>query len=239
MIKLRNTLVAAIAIATLTISSVLAGSFGVGISLKSMSVDSSGTETDGTSTGASATDASVRTKSLSETANVGSYYLEYSTEAASWASEGNGWTIGFESMPGKANLSGKTLSRVDTSEGAGAAGDASGVSTFSAQAQIDNHSNIYVEIPLYSMLYIKAGQSSLDVISDETVSTNHGTYGNASVDGLNYGIGVKGMIGSNIKWKAAFEETDYDTLTIKSSTNNQIKADLDTSEFNISLGYQF
>tara|TARA_B110000967_G_scaffold172285_1_gene183247 strand:+ start:811 stop:1530 length:720 start_codon:yes stop_codon:yes gene_type:complete len=239
MTKLRNTLIAAIAIASFTVSSVLAGGIGVGVSLSNTSVDASGSETDGTSTGASATDASTRSKSLSEDGIIASYYIEYSTEAASWASAGNGWTLGYQATPGAADVSGTNFSRADTSEGKGAAGDSTGTSLFTADAEVDNHTNLYVEIPLFNMLYIKAGTSSLDITTQETASTNHGTYGNTSVDGTNLGIGLKGMIGDNLKWKASYEETDYDAFTLKSTTNNQITGDLDTTAFAFSLGYQF
>jgi len=238
--KLRNTLIAAIAIASFTVSSVLAGGIGVGVSLSNTSVDASGSETDGTSTGANTVDTSTRNKSLSEDALIASYYIEYSTDAASWASAGNGWTLGYQATPGEADVSSKNFSRTDDSEGKGAAGDsATANSLFTADAEVDNHTNLYVEIPIFSMVYVKAGMSSLDITTQETVSTNHGTYGNTSVDGTNLGIGLKGMMGDNLKWKASYEETDYDAFTLKSTTNNQITGDLDTTAFAFSLGYQF
>ena len=64
-------------------------------------------------------------------------------------------------------------------------------------------------------------------------------YGNTTVDGLNYGVGFKGVTGNNLTWKVAYEVVDFDDLSLTSTTGNKITADLDTKEVNFSLGYQF
>ena len=82
--------------------------------------------------------------------------------------------------------------------------------------------------------------SSIDVTTKETTNgTNGGTYSNASLDGTNLGIGLKGVTASNIIWKLAYEETDFDTLNLTSTTSNKISANLDTSAISLSLGYRF
>ena len=105
---------------------------------------------------------------------------------------------------------------------------------------MDNYNNFYIEVPLYKSIFVKAGMSSIDVTTKETTTgTNGGTYGNASLDGTNLGIGLKGVTASNIIWKLAYEETDFDTLNLTSTTSNTIKADLDTSEVALSIGDRF
>ena len=47
---------------------------------------------------------------------------------------------------------------------------------------------------------------------------------------------------NGLAWKLAYEQTDFDTLTIDSSQTdkgNRISADLDVNEISFSLGYQF
>ena len=66
-----------------------------------------------------------------------------------------------------------------------------------------------------------------------------GTYGNKTLDGTNLGVGLKGVTSSNIVWKLAYEETDFDTLNLTSTTTNKIKADLDTEAVSLSIGYRF
>ena len=81
--------------------------------------------------------------------------------------------------------------------------------------------------------------SQIDVNTKESGASTTGTYGNASLDGTNLGIGLKGVTSSNIVWKLAYEETDFDTLNLTSTTSNKIKADLDTEAVSLSIGYRF
>ena len=87
-------------------------------------------------------------------------------------------------------------------------------------------------------MYVKLGHTTVDLNTLENSITSSGTYGNTDVDGMNYGIGVKGESG-NMIWKIAYEETDFDTINLTSTTSNKIKADLDTEELNFSVGYKF
>ena len=80
---------------------------------------------------------------------------------------------------------------------------------------------------------------SLTSVAKESGATTSGTYGNKTLDGTNLGIGLKGVTSSNIVWKLAYEETDFDTLNLTSTTSNKIKADLDTEAVSLSIGYRF
>ena len=73
--------------------------------------------------------------------------------------------------------------------------------------------------------------------TQETGGTNSGTYPDATLDGINFGIGVKG--GDSLFYKAAFEMTNFDDYNKSSTTGNTVTADLDTTEFNFSVGYRF
>ena len=104
---------------------------------------------------------------------------------------------------------------------------------------IKNFRNIYVEVPVYSGLFVKAGRSTIDVETTEAnTRPNHGSYGNKEVDGVNLGIGYKGTM-DNFVWKVAYENTNFDTLKLTSSTNNNIEADLDIDAINFTMGYAF
>ena len=82
--------------------------------------------------------------------------------------------------------------------------------------------------------------SQIDVKTKETTDgSNGGSYGDDTLDGTNYGVGLKGVTSSNIIWKIAYEETNFDTLSLTSTTSNTLSADLDTSEVNLSIGYRF
>ena len=205
-----------------------AGSVNVGFTGAIMNIDVGGTETEvGTAT---------KTNSNSEVSSGGashngvpiaSVYLEFQGEDASWAGEGNGWAVGVKHTPGTADVSENVKTRTDASTG----------------SDVENYFNYYLEIPVHGSWYVKLGQSEIDVNTTESHTATAGTapsnYGNATLDGINYGLGVKGVTSNNMAWKVAYEEVDYDTLKLTSGSGNTLSADLDTQELNFSLGYRF
>ena len=239
--KLKQVLMTAIAIAFLTTSvfAVDMPRLGFGVTGSIAGIDASGKEVDTNNTG---TEASDQKQNVTNNAVVASYYLELSF-ADSYAGTGNGLTFGFEQILGSASVSGDKFTRTDAITD-DAAATAVGSSTYNAEAQIDNITNIYAEIPIAKSLFVKAGMASLDVntkfagTSDDSGSTP-GTLGNTSVDGANYGLGLKGLTDGDLVWKAVYEVTDYDTLAITSSTGNKITADLDVTKASVSIGYRF
>ena len=238
MIKLKNILMTTIAIVCLS-TSVFAGGLGFGVKGSYSDISASGSETEVTVTGVTS---ETTTTSVSNQVFTGSIYAEYSFNNLSWTDEGNGITFGAEYTPGSADVSEKVKSRDDTEFTSGTSVEGTTARKQTAQATIDNYYKYYVEVPVYSILYVKAGMANLDVATKDTTNgSTGGTYGNTSLDGVNLGIGLKGLAGSgkNIVWKIAYEQTDFDTLNLTSTTSNKISADLDIKEANISVGYRF
>lgn len=202
-----------------------AGSFGVGVSGGVVQVEGSGSETTtaGTVTGGAA---NTNSQNVNAASVIGSIFAEYEFE--------NGFAIGYEHVPGSADVSDKHSRRDASSEDAVGSGT-SGDTTRTAQAEVDNFNTIYLEAPLGPM-YVRLGMASVDVTTNETGS--HGTYGNTSVDGVQYGFGVKGTLGSFMT-KTSFEHTDFDSLSLTSTTSNTIKADLDVTQIKFALIKQF
>ena len=236
--KLKNILIGLVTAISLT-SAAYAGSFGFGVTGSYTKIEAEGTET--VSAGTLGTAQTSAKKAVDNNAFLGSVYAEYNFNDATWANSGNSVTIGARLTPGSADVSDRVQSRTDSSSGADVASEAD-TGTYKAQAEVDNYINYYVEIPVWKSLYIKAGMSTIDVTTLESATgTTIGSYGNKTLDGTNLGVGFKGLAGtnSNIVWKVAYEQTDFDTLNLTSTTSNTIKADLDTSEFNLSLGYRF
>ena len=235
--KFRNILIGLVATISLT-SVAYAGSFGLGVTGSYTTIDASGSETEATNTG---TENSVFKATVDNDVFLGSVFIEYSLDDASWGSAGNGITIGLKHTPGSADVSDKVKTRTDTETSITGTDAATSVSrTQKAQAEIDNYNNFYIEVPLYKSLYVKAGMSQIDVTTKETTNgSNGGTYGNKTLDGTNIGIGVKGVTASNIIWKLAYEDTNFDTLKLTSTTSNTLNADLDTQEVALSIGYRF
>jgi hypothetical protein len=239
--KKLNILIAAIAIASLSISSVFAGTWGMGVTASMLNVEGSGSETDRlTLAGADVTDTSVRKKTTDETTATGSLFGEFTTDTRFPIS------LGFEYTPGTANFSDK-LSRTDTETSQTGQEATTAISnTRSAEADATNFSTAYVELTLVGPLYVRAGVSHMDIDYTTKSGTGGGSYTDSiSLGGTNIGIGLKGVAGTNTTWKLAYEQTDYDGFSLRSTGNslaansNAIKGDVDTNALRFSLGKQF
>ena len=141
-------------------------------------------------------------------------------------------------VPFSADVSDKVHSRTDTSQ-AGSGEGRSGTTVNTASAEVENFRTVYAEMPVGSNAYLRFGLSQIDVNTDENVVTNGGNYGNATLDGVNLGVGIKGESASGLKLKASLQYTDFEELSLSSTTNNSIKADLDIASFNLSVGKAF
>jgi hypothetical protein len=241
MIKLRNIFVALVATFAM-ISNVSAGPVNIGITASMYEVDASGTETDSATVGGAAiTDTSVRNKTIKEITPTGSIFVEYVADT-SWP-----MTIGGEYTPGVADIS-SGLSRTDTETSRTVnAGTAEGnvTNTRKASAEATNFASIYVEAPIWGMLYGRVGVSRMDIHYETSQTVSGGIYNdNIQLTGTNLGLGLKSTTANGTLWKLAYEQTDYDGFTLKSQSNavtaqNTIKGDADTAAVRFSLAKSF
>ena len=219
----------------LTSTAAFAGSIQVGVKASQAFIEATGTETTtaGTVTGGAK---NTNSTSVDNSAPIAGAFVEYSFDSSLYGQEGNEITIGANMTFGDADVSDAIHSRTESAEDAAGSGT-DGTPTYEARATVEDYVNYYVEVPLAGMIFVKLGYSQIDVITDED-QEHHGSYGNASLDGTNYGIGLKGMNG-NMTWKVAYEATDWDSLSLTSTTSNTISADLDVDELALSVGYRF
>ena len=225
--KIKNMLIAVIAITSLS-TAAFAGSIGVGVTGSYAAIAAEGKEADKTAT----SDASNRDANASNNASVGSIFVEYSFDRF------NGLTFGYDSIPGSANVNSKTLKRTDS--GSGDADASVDDIERTAQATIEDIHTIYVELPLGSSgLYLTGGQTSMDV---NTKETGNASYGNTSVDGTKWGLGVKRDIGTNLYYKVEGSKTDFDKIKLNDSQSDKghkIEADLDVTKVTFALAFRF
>ena len=205
-------------------SSAFATSYGIGVTGTIAMIDASGSETEGT-----AADTSDKSASVDNTTVYGSIFVEGTLD--------NGITLGFSHNPFAADVSDATHERTETSE-AGEGEGTTGSTTRKADAEVKNYNQIYMEVP-YGISYFKVGFAQIDVNTQENAPTNGGTYGNATLDGFAIGIGAKQDFGSDSYAKISLEYVDFEDLSLSSSSNNSINADLDITELNISFGKRF
>jgi hypothetical protein len=204
-----------------------AGSVGIGISGSMAKVDATGSETTLADVVAGGT-ADKHSTSVNETSVIGSIFLDYQFD--------NGVILGVSHVPGSADVSGKTHQRAETAQGVSGT-DATGSVTRKAAAEVENFNTVYVEYPIGSF-FTKLGIAQLDVITKENVVTSSGTYGNKTLTGYTVGAGYNYPIGDYFT-KTAVEYTDFEDLALHSSTGQKIDANLDVTEFKISIGKRF
>ena len=226
--KLKTLLMAAIAISVLS-TNAFAGQFGVGVAGSLIAISADGIEKDADGSA----DTSVRSATAGENAYIGSIFAEYQLD--------NGFAIGVDYIPGSADVNRKTIKRTDDSTESAQDGDRS------ANAEIDNHFTYYAELPIHGGLYVKGGYTQMDVNSKEKFTgTGGNTYGNATVDGVLFGLGYRNSFGDSGFYKVEGTHTEYDTLTLTSTKTvstgdkaNKITADLDVSKISFAVGFNF
>ena len=221
-----KTLITAIATIALT-GAAYAGGFGVGVSGSIAKVDASGSETTtaGTVGGGAA---NTTQSSVDDNSFIGSIFVDYEFD--------NGITVGFSSVPASADVSSETHSRAETAQGI-AGVDANGALTRTADAEVENFNTLYVEYPM-GPYFAKLGWSQLDVNTLENAVTDSGTYGNATLDGYTIGFGANADF-AGFFTKTSIEFTNFEDLSLTSTTSNTITADLDVVEFKVAVGKRF
>tara|TARA_B100000965_G_C19353702_1_gene652938 strand:- start:94 stop:759 length:666 start_codon:yes stop_codon:yes gene_type:complete len=215
--------VSSIFISLLILTRLASAEVAMGVTGTLAMVDAEGNETEGT-----AADTSNRKASADNTVVYGSIFIEHVAD--------NGFAIGISYNPFSADVSDQTHERTETSV-AGSGEGVTGSNTRKASAEVENYMTAYIEIP-FSAAYLKAGVAQIDVKTGENALTNGGTYGDATLDGYIVGLGMRRDAGDYF-WKISADYVDFDELSLNSSTNNSIKADLDVTEINFSIGKAF
>ena len=139
---------------------------------------------------------------------------------------GNGFVLGLDWVPMDIELG--SGERIDV-DGAIAADNDDG--TRKASADVENLFTLYTHIPLGPM-YLLLGYHDADITTSESLPTS--TYPDASVNGIQYGLGVKG---DHARFEVAYSDFDSIELSSTDSSTQKIKADADALMFRFSLNY--
>jgi len=191
--------------------------FNAGFSIIAGQYETDGTETEKTVSGVTS---ETNSASKSEMFYGGSLFAEFETEG--------GIVIGLDYVPLDINLgSGK---RTDSSTGADVAAEAD-TGDRSAEANIEDLYTIYTHIPV-GEYYAILGYHDANVTTKETLQTS--TYGDTSINGFQYGIGMKR--GDSMRIELSY--SDFDSISLTSSANtNKITADADALAAKISFAF--
>ena len=232
--KLRNMLVAVIAITGLS-TSAFAGSMSIGLVGSNLSAAAKGTETDRiTAAGANIADTSTRSLSKNVDATVGTIYVEYTTDFRFPIA------LGVEYTPGQTEIHSGTRSDTELSV-TGTSIHTAKPSTRQASAEMTNFATAYIEVPIYKGLYVKGGLANMTVNHKNDSGLGAATH----LKGTNTGVGYKITTAGGYILKASYEETDYDTISLRSSNNSvaanstAVSANVDTEAYRVSIGKSF
>ena len=202
-----------------------AGSFGIGLLGKGIVAETDGSETLKQSD-------NVTNHTESETAFAPSGYIQYTFGD-------DGFVIGVERIPGEASLgSGKNV-RGDWIEDStsGTALQRKQV----AEADLSNHTSIYLETPSFGGFFLKAAAVNVDLTTTESLGTG-ASYGDENINGVTLGVGIRGTADNGIHVKVMYEYTNYDEVTLKSTGSDAvstIKGDPSTSGLTVGIGYNY
>ncbi len=213
------------------------GSFNIGAAGALAKIEASGTETPSLDT----SDSSDRSDEVTNDVFIGSLFAEYESDYL------GGLTVGFEMIPGSADVSDKVKTRTDTEKSvSGDNTQNTDTREFKANAEIEDYMSLYVELPVGGgPFFFRGGMAQIDVNTNEVKSSNGGSYGNATLDGINVGLGLKGTMANGLGVKFYYEQTDFDTLSLTSTGNsadsgtNSISADLDVQAVKLAVSYKF
>ena len=224
---MKKYLITLLSVVMLSSTAAYAGQWGVGVSGSIAAIAADGQESE---TGNTGTENSVRSSTASNNAIIASIFAEYTADS--------GMTLGIDYIPGSADVSSKSIKRTDVTADADEAAQDDGDRT--AQAEVDNHMTIYAEIPLHNGLFLKGGYVEMDVTGTESSTiTTTSSYGTTTADGYVYGLGYRDAFGENGFYRVEATHTAFDSITINSSGDHSITADLDVTQAKFSVGYNF
>ena len=114
--------------------------------------------------------------------------------------------------------------------------------TNTVQVEFDDLTTMYVGMMLTENLYIKAGTTSVDVITNENLGTG-ASYGNVELDGSMFAVGYHKVMDNGIFFRAEGTMMNFDGATVNSSgtaADNKIElTDLDGVSGKVSIGKSF
>ena len=190
-----------------------AAGMNFGFSLMAGQFDTDGSETEKTVSGVTSEKTS---KSVSENFYGGSIFAEIEAD--------NGIIIGLDYVPLDIKLG--SGSRTDSATAA------AGVDTGdrSAEANVKDLFTIYTHVPV-GPVYAVLGYMDADVTTSESLPTS--TYGDASINGWQFGVGIKRDM---MRFEVAY--SDFDSISLTSTANtNKIEADADALNAKLSFAF--
>ena len=205
--------------------------FVLGVSGSIAMLSAEGSETEGGET---------NKKTIDHNFGIGSVFAEFAGIG------GTGLGFGIDYIPFAADVASETQKRSDTETSVtDTETETETARTQKAQAEIEDHTTLYVTYALDNGFYLKAGVIEADLNTLESLGTGS-KYNNTTLDGMVFGFGFQRDAGSNSFMRAEYTYSDYDEISLTStvartdvSTNNKVKADLAAALLTLSYGFKY
>ncbi len=179
------------------------------------------------------------TKDITNDIGYGSIFFEVTNEAGSGPGS---LTFGIDVVPGSAELDARSTTQQSCkAKAAGACPQTSG--TNKGTVDLDRHITVYIQ-PGVTMdngvtLFGTLGYVNADVEAGVTSISSTNKTEDLSLNGFKLGAGVKKVFGNSLFVKAEYAVTDYDDISVTTSNNTKVTADIDNTAFALSIGKQF
>tara|TARA_B100000700_G_C14913232_1_gene793337 strand:- start:130 stop:783 length:654 start_codon:yes stop_codon:yes gene_type:complete len=97
--------------------------------------------------------------------------------------------------------------------------------TNTVQVEFENHTTGYIMLPIWGMLYAKAGVIYVDIATKENLATG-GSYGDVDTTGALFGLGLNHDLDNGLSIRAEASAQQYDDVSATNSNNTSIKVDV-------------
>ena len=178
------------------------------------------------------------TKDISNDVAYGSVFLEFTNENVGPGS----LTFGIDLIPGSAEFESRSVSQQATgAKGGGAAPQSTGNN--SGTVDVDRHITLYLQPGITTSngltFFGTVGYVTADVDADVKSLSSTNKTESLSLDGVKLGVGFKKVLGNDMFVKLEYAETDYDEISVTTSNNTKVTADMDNTTLALSIGKQF
>ena len=97
--------------------------------------------------------------------------------------------------------------------------------TNTVQVEFENHTTGYILLPIWGMLYAKAGVIYVDIATKESLATG-GAYGDVDTTGALFGLGLNHDLDNGLSIRAEATAQQYEDVSATNSNNTTIKVDV-------------
>jgi hypothetical protein len=147
---------------------------------------------------------------------------------------GSRLTIGFERSPDAL-----TTDTAENDRFTATTGNARTTKVNTVQLKFENLDMLYVHLNLSESVYVKFGETSVDVITNESLATG-ASYNDFSLDGSLIGMGYQKTFGNGIFLRGEGNYLEFDNAKSQTSGDNTVTfTDLEGAQFKFAIGKAF